>query len=113
MSLDEISPPASPLELIKHLGEKLLPMHRKKTGQCTAHTATLADHTANALLSVIMADAGVRWVKKGRDGWESGREKVQIVGYTLTCGPPLFPLACTLFNAANECVCVDYVSLKA
>ena len=92
MSLGEISPPASPLELIKHLGEKLLPMHRKKL--------------ANALLSVIMADAGVRWVKKGRDGWESGREKVQIVGYTLTCGPPLFPLACTLFNAANECVCV-------
>ena len=89
MSLGEISPPASPLELIKHLREKTVANAQKKL--------------ANALLSVIMADAGVRWVKKGRDGWESGREKVQIVGYTLTCGPPLFPLACTLFNADNTC----------
>ena len=104
MSLGEISPPASPLELIKHLGEKLLPMHRKKTGQCTAHTATLADHTANALLSVIMADAGVRWVKKGRDGWESGREKVQV-GYTL--------LTCVVPFCAAYCVHLDYLALKA
>ena len=83
LSSDEKCPAASPLELIKQPPEKV----------------------HNAVQRLIM-DA-VWWVgKKGRDGWESGGEKVQV-GYTLlTCGlrTPLNPCSehfavCTVCGA--------------
>ena len=76
-----VAAPSSPLELIKQPPEKV----------------------HNAVQRLIM-DA-VWWVgKKGRDGWESGGEKVQV-GYTL--------LTCVVPFCAAYCVHLDYLALKA
>ena len=83
MSSDEICGGAK-LELIKHpLEEKVLNAVQQRL-----------------IMDVVCSLVG----KKGRDGWESGREKVQV-GYTLlTCVVPF----CTLY-----CVDLDYLALKA
>ena len=86
MSSDEICGGAK-LELIKHpLEEKVLNVQQR------------------LIMDVVQCLVG----KKGRDGWEWGREKVQV-GYTLlTCGPPLVVPFCTAY-----CVDLDYLALKA